>query len=100
MAVARSRHTATLLPDGRVLVAGGLTGNLTNNASTASADIYDPITGIWNSTSSMTTPRSRHTAILLTNGKVLVAGGRNNGVATATAELFDFITGSWSVTAV
>ncbi len=87
MNVARSRHTATLLPDGTVLVAGGLTGNLGNVVTTPSAEIYNPNTGTWRLTSSMSAPRSRFTATLLPNGKVLVAGGSNNGFATTTAEL-------------
>jgi N-acetylneuraminic acid mutarotase len=98
MVVARSRHTATRLPDGRVLVVGGITGSPTNIATTPTAEIYDPAVGIWSQTGSLITPRSRHAAVLLGNGKVLVAGGRDNGLATATAELFDFSTGSWSLT--
>jgi N-acetylneuraminic acid mutarotase len=98
MVVARSRHTATLLPDGRVLVAGGQTLDLGTITTTATAELYDPRKGTWSPTGSMTTPRSRHTAILLPGGKVLVAGGRNNNLATATAELFDPNTGTWSPT--
>ena len=98
MNVSRSRHTAILLPDGAVLVAGGLTGSLGDIVTTASAEIYDPNTGTWSLTSSMSAPRSRFTATLLPSGKVLVAGGSNNGFATATAELYDFQTGLWTQT--
>ena len=98
LVVARSRHTATLLPDGRVLVAGGQTVDLGNITTTATAEFYEPVTGTWSPTGSMTTPRSRHTATLLLDGKVLVAGGRNNNLATATAELFDPSTGTWTPT--
>src|SRR5215212_8842851 len=98
MVLARSRHTGTLLSDGRVLVAGGQTGNPANITTTATAEVYEPVTGVWSPTGGMTFPRSRHTAILLLNGKVLVAGGRNNDLATATAELFDPNTGTWSPT--
>ena len=69
---ARNGHTATLLPGGEVLVAGGfqpLSGIL------ASAELYDPATGTWSTTGSLTTARLKHTATLLPNGKVLVAGG-------------------------
>src|SRR5437667_956699 len=87
-------HTATLLFDGRVLVAGG-TYNL------ASAELYNPATGTWTSTGSLHTGRSNHTATLLLNGKVLVAGGMNQsftfGALTST-ELYDPATGTWTVT--
>lgn len=95
MAAAREEHTATRLPDGRVLVAGGAnaTGLL------ASAEIYDPVTGTWDSTGPLVTPRGGHIAVLLQNGRVLIAGGRNSsGAALASAELFDPATGAWSVT--
>jgi N-acetylneuraminic acid mutarotase len=98
MNIARSRHIAALLPDGTVLVAGGLIGSPGKIVTTASAEIYNPNTGIWSLTGSMSVPRSRFTATLLLNGKVLVAGGSNNGFATATAELYDFQSGLWAPT--
>ena len=69
-ATARSSHTATLLPNGKVLVAGGSapTGPL------ACAELYDPASGTWTATGSLGTARYSHTATLLPNGKVLVAG--------------------------
>src|SRR5206468_8950156 len=71
LATARQVHTATLLPNGKVLVAGGLgpSGDL------ASAELYDPASGTWSATGSLVTVRYGHTATLLPNGKVLVAGG-------------------------
>jgi Galactose oxidase, central domain/Kelch motif len=98
MFLPRSKHTATLLPDGTVLVAGGLTGSLGNIVTTSSAEIYHPDSRTWSLTSSMSVPRSRFTATLLPNDKVVVAGGSNNGFATATAELYDFTTGLWTRT--
>jgi N-acetylneuraminic acid mutarotase len=71
---ARSLHTATLLPNGKMLVAGGDADGLPSN----SAELYDPATGLWSSTGSLGTARSSHTATLLPNGKVLVAGGKGN----------------------
>ena len=69
---ARYLHTATLLPNGMVLVAGGEDSSF--NAS-ASAELYDPASGTWTLTGSLNTARSLHTATLLSNGMVLVAGG-------------------------
>src|SRR5215510_11636234 len=64
--------TATLLHNGKVLVVGGLG---VNNASLATAELYDPHTGFWSSVGSMSNPRTGHTATLLHNGMVLVTGG-------------------------
>ena len=83
--------TATLLPNGKVLVAGGISaGN--------SAELYDPATGIWTATGSMTANRYSHTATLLPNGKVLVAGGSGSAGLLASAELYDPVTGTWTNT--
>jgi N-acetylneuraminic acid mutarotase len=94
---ARAWHTATLLPSGKVLVAG----NYTSFASAASAELYDPTTNTWSSAGNMTNGHDHHTATLLPSGKVLVAGGYggvNTGVAsnTASAELYDPSTNTWS----
>ena len=69
---ARIAHTATLLPNGMVLVAGGF-----DNAGNAlhSAELYDPASGTWTVTGSLNTARDYHTATLLSNGMVLVAAG-------------------------
>ena len=71
----REYHTATLLPNGKVLVAGGWNFNTLNTL--ASAELYDPATGTWTTTGSLANARYFHTATLLPNGKVLVAGGYN-----------------------
>jgi hypothetical protein len=99
MNVARVDHIATLLSDGEVLVAGGLnstTGYL------ASAELYNPSTGKWTLTGSMTVPRDGHNAVLVPNGQVLVAGGINATLGTcgtlASAELYNPSTGQWTAT--
>ncbi len=69
---ARTDHTATLLPNGQVLVAGGLDASST---PLASAELYNPATGTWTATGSMSDARQGHTATLLPNGEVLVVGG-------------------------
>ena len=80
----RELHTATLLPSGKVLVAGGY-----SNGYLASAELYDPATGLWTATGSMGPPRDEHTATLLPSGKVLVAGGRRIIGSLGSAELYD-----------
>jgi len=118
MAVARKGHTATLLPDGKVLVVGGVDSNDDASAKAlASAELYDPKTGTWSETGSLIHPRAWHTATLLKNGLVLVAGGNCPGLTTkgcfaapslqpdwdpsgaiAAAELYDPKTGTWATT--
>ena len=82
----RILHTATLLNDGRVLIAGG---KGIDSLILASAELYDPVTGAFTPTGSMSIPRAWHTATLLPNGKVLVAGGDS-------AELYDPSAGTFS----
>jgi hypothetical protein len=98
MTAARAWHTATLLPDGRVLIAGGVGFVVINGSydfeTFASAEIYDPSTGSFSVTGNMTTARSQHTATLLANGKVLIAGGDN--AIPSSAELYDPTTGMFT----
>ena len=76
--VGRSRHTATLLQDGMVLIAGGLGGV----SPLASARLYNPTTAAFAITATgMADARASHTATLLSNGKVLIAGGVNVGAS-------------------
>ena len=69
--------TATLLPDHRVLIAGGSTGNASALTSLASTEIFDPSTGLFTAGGTMATGRSHHQATLLGNGKILITGGWN-----------------------
>jgi N-acetylneuraminic acid mutarotase len=92
----RAKHTATLLRNGTVLIAGGL--EFTNMAL-ASAEVYNPATDKWSAAGSMATARLDHTATLLPSGKVLVTGGWDApGPANslASAELYDPSTHAWS----
>ena len=91
----RRRHTATLLPDGRVLVAGGTS----NGSWLTSTEIYNPVTEIWSLTGDISTVRSEHTATLLPDGKVLIAGGWNGTSYISSAEVYDPASGTWSATA-
>lgn len=99
MAESREGHTATLLPNGEVLVAGGSTYA---SSCFATAELYNPSTGQWTSTGSMTQPRCYHSATLLPNGEVLVAGGvdslYNSPDTSPTAELYNPSTGTWQTT--
>ena len=92
MGTARAQHTATPLPSGKVLVAGGRNGNFL-----ASAELYVPDTDTWSTTNPMGTVRYEHTATLLPSGKVLVVGGANSSLL-ASAELYDPATNTWSTT--
>ncbi len=89
----RTNHTATLLPSGKVLVAGGF-----NDDYLSSAEVYDPDTGIWQSTGDLATPRSGHTATLLPSGMVLVVGGYDSSSFLSSVELYDPNTGTWQST--
>src|SRR6476646_9711957 len=98
---ARWGHTATLLPDGRVLVAG----SYVNSANPLdSAELYDPSSGRWTATGSMTAGRGGHTATLLPDGRVPVVGGGAENTElegsprSVTAELYDPASGRWIAT--
>jgi len=88
----RIDHTATLLPNGKVLIVGGRS---TNNAPLPTADLYDPAAGTFFPTGNMTVGRTGHTATLLRSGKVLITGGTAIGPG---GELYDPATGTFSST--
>ena len=97
MTEARSGPSVALLPDGRVLVTGGWASTEPFGPKLASSELFDPATGTWTATGSMTDRRHGHSATLLPNGTVLVAGGYDSG-RSASAELYDPITGTWTYT--
>ena len=100
MTSARYGHTATRLPDGRVLIVGG--GLAETDASIqgayASAELYDPATGTFKATGSLHQARGNHTATLLSDGHVLIAGGSNELGNPTRAELYDPASGKFSLT--
>ena len=75
MTVGREQDTATLLADGRVLIAGGIAGGIADPSIGGSAEIYDPSTGTFTPIGNMTAPRASHSATILSDGRVLIAGG-------------------------
>src|SRR5215475_13173259 len=89
---ARGSQTATLLSDGRLLVAGGQTNGGFTSSST---ELYDPAAGIWTATSPMNADHAHHTTTMLPNGEILVAGGFSSANGPlSSAELFNPVTGT------
>ncbi len=95
----RGSHTATLLTDGKVLVAGG-TSSTSSPQALPSAEIFDPTINVWSTAAPMGTARSGHTATRLADGKVLVAGGFQpmgpQTIYLASAELYDPAADLWT----
>jgi len=96
LGISRNGYTATLLKNGKVLIAGGVDAN---SMKLATAELYNPASGTFVPTGSMGTARAFHTAALLGSGKVLVTAGQGaDGAALATAELYDPANGTFAPT--
>jgi hypothetical protein len=109
MADPRLWHTATALPDGRVLIVGGttntdlMTSGQTADPTTRSAEVYDPATGTFAPTGAPIAPRMGHAAVALQDGRVLISGGLDTDQATpqsfaTSAEIYDPATGTFTAT--
>lgn len=99
----QSGHTATLLPNGQVLVAGGLSRSSSSGEYGCECDVfgefsqawlYDPVSNTWSPAAPLARARADFTATLLPTGHVLAAGG--GGAAGGTAELYDPEINTWS----
>src|SRR5262245_3029660 len=87
----RRLHTATLLSNGKVLVAGGRP-----LAQAGVSELYDPATQSWNPSGALNTAREFHTATLLNDGRVVVAGGQTANQLLASSEVYEPATGIWT----
>lgn len=92
-------HTSTLLTDGTVLVVGGLINDRVDGKVSGASERFDPGRDSWSATAKMLTPRWSHTATLLPDGEVLVAGGYIDSTESMdSAELYDPASGRWTAT--
>ena len=91
MLFARYLHSASELPNGKVIVAGSF-GNFGNRA-----ELYDPVVGTWTNADLMSSARGNHIATLLPNGRLMVAGGYNGSFTLSSTELYEPTTGTWSM---
>lgn len=98
MTTSRIGHTATLLNNGKVLITGGL-AQFGDSTALATTELYDPSTRTFTPAANMTAPRAYHTATLLSNGDVLIAGGLSGLRGVNTAEIYHTATGTFSPTA-
>ncbi len=102
LSLARSNQTATVLPDGRVIILGGRTTSLDGKSwqATGAAEAYNGTTNQWQSLAAAPTARTQHTATLLRDGTILVVGGQTgdqaNGQSTTSAEIYNPATNTWT----
>lgn len=97
LTIGRAQHTATMLPTGKVLVAGGVDAR---GVATATAELFDPSVNRWSEAPPLSVPRTQHTATLLPDGRVLVVGGFHgrdlDGETLASAEIYNPRTNGWA----
>jgi N-acetylneuraminic acid mutarotase/PKD repeat protein len=102
MAGTRAEGAATVLPNGKVLVAGGENDDSNSRTLIPFSELYDPSTQTWSQSGNLNVPREfypKNSLVLLANGKALLPGGTDLGDnAYSTAELYDYTTGTWSNT--
>ncbi len=96
LTIPRAAHSATKLPNGKVLIAGGCVADGCEREVTNTAEVFDSTSGVFSRVGNMTTARVGHQAILLKTGLVLIVGGWTGQNTTAKAELFDFKTGQFT----
>jgi hypothetical protein len=97
--IERNLCSATALADGRVLIAGGTRTSGTGSILNREAEIYDPATGTFTATGSMSTPRIYHAAVRLADGRVLILGGQSEPTSSLqSAEVFDPASGRFTPT--
>jgi hypothetical protein len=100
LATARAQHTATLLPNGTVLIVGGYHFVSGSQVTLASAELYNPSTGTFSATGNANNPHDEHTATLLNDGTVLIAGGEytlaNGQNGKASSEVYNPSTGTFA----
>ncbi len=93
------KHTVTILKDGRVLVVGGIDYSAETGVNYINrCEVFDPVTNVWLPTDSLPAGRTQHTAVLLNDGRVLVAGGKPDSISQ-TSLLYDPSIGKWKATA-
>ncbi len=97
MTTSRGNHASALLYTGQVLVAGGLTGPATGLMLTATAELYNPATGVWTPTGSMSIPRGHYAGIVLDDGTIFISAGATLPAGT-NADVYNPATGTFSTT--
>jgi outer membrane protein assembly factor BamB len=93
MSIGKYWHTATLMTDGRVLVAGGRD----STGFTSDCEVFDPSTGLWAPIASMIVQKGRHTSTLIESNSILVTGGENATGILSFGEVYNVLTGQWTL---
>ncbi|WP_426105393.1 pre-peptidase C-terminal domain-containing protein [Massilia sp. TSP1-1-2] len=101
MSVGRFSHTASPLPDGRILISGGTLSTSNAGSMTNRAEIYDPLTGAFTPTAPMNVARTAHASALLPDGRIIVIGGTGQvnfaNVSLASTEIYDAASATWTM---